>query len=268
MPDPRYPAGAPSASGSGLQPGFDTGPHGGPTVAILAGGMATRMRPLTESIPKSMLPVAGMPFIGHQLRLLSRQRFYRVVLCCGHMQEQVRAYVEDGSAFDVYVRYSSDGPQPLGTGGALRHALPLLGSKFLVMYGDSYLVQPLQPVWEAYCASGSSALMTVFRNRNAWDRSNVELLDGRILSYDKQARTPSMQHIDYGLNCFSAAAFLDWPAGARFDLAEVQRRALAAGQLAGFEVAQRFYEIGSPAGLRETDELLRQSVDRRAGVVQ
>ena len=240
-------------------PGFDTGPFGGPVVAILAGGLATRMRPLTERVPKSMLPVAGMPFIGHQLQLLARQRFYRVVLCCGHMQEQVRAYVGDGSAFGMYVRYSSDGQQPLGTGGALRHALPLLGSKFLVMYGDSYLVQPLPPVWQAFCDSGSAALMTVLRNRNAWDRSNVEFHEGRILAYDKQAPTPAMQHIDYGLNCFSAALFLDWPAGARFDLADVQARAVADGQLAGFEVTQRFYEIGSPAGLEETDALLRQA---------
>jgi NDP-sugar pyrophosphorylase family protein len=236
--------------------GFDTGPFGGPTVAILAGGLATRMRPVTTTVAKSMLPVGGEPFIGHQLRLLAKQRFRRVVLCCGHLQEQVRAYVGDGAAFDVYVRYSNDGAQPLGTGGALRQALPLLGNRFLVMYGDSYLAQPLLPVWNAYLASRQVALMTVFRNLNAWDQSNVEFCDERIHAYDKQQRTPAMQHIDYGLNCFSAAAFADWPAGSRFDLADVQRRMLGENQLAGFEVAERFYEIGSPAGLAETDALL------------
>ncbi len=240
--------------------GFDTGPYGGPTVAILAGGLATRMRAVTTTVAKSMLPVGGEPFIGHQLRLLARQRFRRVVLCCGHLQEQVRAYVGDGAAFDVYVRYSSDGVQPLGTGGALRQALPLLGSRFLVMYGDSYLAQPLQPVWDGYLASGRAALMTVFRNLDAWDKSNVEFADGRIQAYDKQQRTPAMQHIDYGLNCFSADAFDSWPEGSRFDLADVQRRMLNLDQLAGFEVTERFYEIGSPAGLAETDALLGAAV--------
>jgi NDP-sugar pyrophosphorylase family protein len=237
--------------------GFDTGPFSGPTVAILAGGLATRMRPATATRAKSMLAVAGTPFIAHQLRLLARQRFYRVVLCCGHLQEQVRAFVGDGATFGVYVRYSSDGLQPLGTGGALRQALPLLGSRFLVMYGDSYLAQPLQPVWDAYLSSRKAALMTVFRNHDAWDRSNVEFREGGIVHYDKHAPTPAMQHIDYGLNCFCAGAFADWPAGSRFDLADVQRRMLEEGELAGFEVTERFYEIGSPAGLAETDALLR-----------
>lgn len=228
-----------------------------PALALLAGGLARRMRPATDCVAKSMLEVAGSPFIGHQLRMLSAQGVRRVVICCGHLEEQIREYVGVGSAFGCDVVYSPDGAQPLGTGGALRNALPLLPEQFLVMYGDSYLPVALQPVWQSFLASGKQALMTVYRNLDQWDRSNVEFAGGSILCYSKSEPTAAMQHIDYGLNCFSAEALRQWPSGARFDLAEVTARLIAQGQLAGFEVSERFYEIGSAAGLRETDALLR-----------
>ena len=146
---------------------------------------------------------------------------------------------------------------PLGTGGALRKALPLLGERFLVMYGDSFLPAPIAPVWASFLASAKHGLMTVFRNRNRWDASNVEFSRGSVLRYSKRERTPAMQHIDYGLSCFQAEALADWPDGARLDLADVLVHLLAQGELAGFEVQERFYEIGSPQGLLETDALLR-----------
>jgi NDP-sugar pyrophosphorylase family protein len=228
-----------------------------PPLALLAGGFATRMRPATSSMAKSMLPVAGSPFIGHQLRMLGRQGIRRVVICCGHLEQQIRSYVGGGHQFGCSVTYSGDGPEPLGTGGALRKALPLLGEEFLVMYGDSYLPVAVQPVWRSFLASGKRALMTVFRNADRWDRSNVEFADGLILTYSKQQKTAAMEHIDYGLNCLRAEALRPWPASSRFDLAEVQQMLVSGGQLAGFEVSERFYEIGSPAGLAETDLLLR-----------
>jgi NDP-sugar pyrophosphorylase family protein len=229
---------------------------GRPTLALLAGGLATRMRPATRTIAKSMLPVAGEPFIAHQLRRLANQGVHDVVVCCGHFEEQIREFVRDGGQFGCFVTYSSDGGAALGTGGALRKALPLLGERFLVMYGDSYLPTEIAPVWKAFVISGKQALMTVYRNLDQWDRSNVHLADGKVASYSKDARSPQMEHIDYGLNCFSAAALRSWPEGTRFDLADVTRHLVERGELAGFEVSERFYEIGSPAGLAETNALL------------
>ncbi len=229
-----------------------------PTVAILAGGLATRMHPATLQVAKSMLPLAGQPMLGHQLRLLARQGVAEVVLCCGHLEEQLRGYAGDGSRWGLRVLYTSDGPTPLGTGGALCAALPLLGERFLVLYGDSFVTAPLTPVWTAFVQSDREALMTVFQNEGQWDASNVRFEDGQILAYSKTERDPKMRHIDYGINCFAADAFRDWPFGARFDLADVQTGLLRRGQLAGFGMAERFYEIGSPTGFAETDAMLRR----------
>lgn len=229
-----------------------------PVIAILAGGLATRLGALTASVPKSMIEVAGEPFIRHQLRELHRQDFYEVVLCTGHLGEMIADFVGDGSAFGCRVRYSFDGEQPLGTGGALCRALPLLGDGFMAIYGDSYLRAPLGPIWNRFIGSGKSALMSVFRNDNRWGRSNVEFGDGEIRSYDKETPTAAMRHIDYGVGCVRAAALSAFAAaGDPFDLASFYEAMLDQGQLAAYEVADRFYEIGSPAGLEETDALLR-----------
>ena len=224
--------------------------------AILAGGLATRLGPLTEGVPKSLVEVAGQPFIVHQLRLLHRNGITQIVLCVGHQGEQIQAAVGDGQRWGLHLEYSFDGPQLMGTGGAVRQALPLLGDRFFVLYGDSYLDCDYQAARQALDASGKLALMTVFRNENRWDPSNVVFQDGQILRYDKRKRTPDMQYLDYGLGLFQAVAFQRYAGQERFDLADVYADLLAAGQLAGFEVTQRFYEIGSPAGLEETRRLL------------
>ena len=227
-----------------------------PALALLAGGMATRMRPATLGTAKSMLEVAGEPFLGHQLRMLAEQGIRDVVICCGYLEEQLRAYAGDGTRWGCRVRYSPDGGAPLGTGGALRKALPLLGEQFMVMYGDSYLPTAFRPVWDAFLRSKSEGLMTVYRNAGRWDASNVAFDNGRITKYSKQAKTLEMQHIDYGLSCFRAEALSGWPEGSGFDLAGVTMELLKRRELAGFEVRERFYEIGSPAGLAEVDDLL------------
>lgn len=229
-----------------------------PPLALLAGGLATRLRPLTETIPKSLVNVADEPFIGHQLRLLTREGVTEIVICTGHLGERIEAYVGDGSRWGCHVRYSADGDRPLGTGGALRRALPLLGERFFVMYGDSYLNIHFRPVYEAFCRSGLPALMTVFRNEGCWDSSNVEFADGVIRCYDKADRTPAMRHIDYGLGGFEAHVVRACPANTPFDLADLYRDLVQRRLLAGCEVHQRFYEIGSPAGLAETDAFLRR----------
>jgi NDP-sugar pyrophosphorylase family protein len=225
-------------------------------VAILAGGLATRLRPLTEKIPKVLLPVAGKPFLAHQLELLRGQGLRRVVLCLGHLGEMVVQEFGDGRDWGMQLAYSFDGPKLLGTGGALRQALPELGEEFFVLYGDSYLTTPFAPVAEFFERSGQPGLMTVYRNEGRFDTSNVVFRGGRIVIYDKKARLPEMRHIDYGLSMFRAGVFREWPAGEAFDLADVMQRLVARGQLAGFEVPGRFYEIGSPAGLAELEALL------------
>jgi len=226
-------------------------------VAILAGGLATRLRPVTEKIPKSLIPVAGKPFLAHQLELLRSRGIRRAVLCVGHLGEMIQREFGDGEKFGVKLDYSFDGPKLLGTGGALKRALPLLGMEFFVLYGDSYLPVEYRPVAEFFRRSGRLGCMTVYRNEGRYDTSNVVFRDGAVVVYDKKNRLPEMRHIDYGLSLFQATAFNAYPAGEPFDLAEVMSNLVREKQLAGYEVRERFYEIGSPAGLSELETLLK-----------
>ena len=229
-----------------------------PPLALLAGGLAIRLRPQTLKLPKAMIEVAGEPFIVHQLGLMRREGVERAVLCVGYLGEQIEAFVKDGSQYGVAVDYCFDGPKLLGTGGALRKALPYLGSEFLVMYGDSWLDTAFAPVVTAFRNSGKPALMTVFRNEGRWDVSNVQYENGVIQCYDKVERTPQMQYIDWGLSIVKADLLAQRPADTAFDLAEIYTNLARHGQLAGYEIKTRFYEIGSTGGLRETDALLRK----------
>jgi NDP-sugar pyrophosphorylase family protein len=226
-------------------------------VAILAGGLATRLRPVTEKIPKLLVEVAGEPFFNHQLRLLKAAGLTRIVLCVGHLGEMIVERYGDGSRWSLSIDYSFDGPKLLGTAGALVRALPNLGEAFYVLYGDSYLLVDYRAVGRAFLESGKLGLMTVFANAGAYDTSNVWFEGGRIRQYSKTVRPPQMRHIDYGLGVFRAAAFADCPRDTAADLASVQAALCARGELAGYEVKERFYEIGSPAGLKELDQLLR-----------
>lgn len=226
-------------------------------VAILAGGLATRLRPITETIPKTMVAVANEPFLAHQLRLLRSHGFRRAVLCVGHLGEMIQREFGDGSAYGVELQYSFDGPKLLGTGGAIKRALPLLGERFVVLYGDSYLPMDYAAAVRAFATSGEPGLMTVFHNEGRWDTSNVVFADGTIRTYDKKEHHPEMRHIDYGLGILRADALAAYPDDAPFDLADVYRDLSRAGKLAGYEVRHRFYEIGSHEGLAELDKLLQ-----------
>jgi NDP-sugar pyrophosphorylase family protein len=226
-------------------------------VAILAGGMATRLRPITEKIPKALVTVAGEPFLAHQLRLLHSAGLRRVVICAGYLGEMIEAGFGDGSRFEMQIEYSFDGPRLLGTGGALKRALPLLGQRFFVLYGDSYLPIDYGSVAHAFLESGKPALMTVFRNEGRWDTSNVWFEEGEVRLYDKIARTKKVSHIDYGLGVFRSEVLNEWQSTEAFDLASLYRQLVSKKELAGYEVTQRFYEIGSPEGLAELDHLLR-----------
>ena len=230
-------------------------------VAILAGGLATRLRPLTDRVPKSLLEIAGRPFIFHQLDMLRNEGVDRVVLCVGHLGEQIRAVVGDGRSHGIAIDYSFDGDGLLGTGGALRRALPVLGAAFFVLNGDSYLRCPLARIQSAFEASGRPALMTVLRNDNRWERSNVLYQNGEIIEYDKHSPRADMAHVDFGLSVLSSAVFTPYAAAKVIDLADICRDLSRSGLLAAFEVSERFYEIGSLQGIADTEEFLSRKRD-------
>jgi NDP-sugar pyrophosphorylase family protein len=226
-------------------------------VAILAGGLATRLRPATNRMPKALLTVAGQPFLIHQLQLLHSEGFRNIVLCVGYLGEMIEAKIGDGKRLGLQIDYSFDGPTLLGTGGALKRAIPQLGEQFLVVYGDSYMPIDYAGVVEAFVRSEKPALMTVFENKGRWDASNVWFEAGEIYRYDKKQRTPEMRHIDYGVGVLNAKVFADFPDKAAFDLADLYSRLVSEKKMAAFEVRQRFYEIGSAEGLAELDNMLR-----------
>ena len=222
-------------------------------VAILAGGLATRLHPITQTIPKALVDVAGKPFITRQLAYLRAQGIRRVILCIGFLGELIHEVVGDGSQFGIDVAYVPDGPKLLGTGGALRQALPLLGQEFFVLYGDSFLPVEMAPIETAFRNSGKLALMTMLDNGDRWDKSNVLFQNGELVEYNKHQPRPEMTYIDYGLAVLSGSVLDGYPAGSAFDLAEVYHALSLNGQLAGYEVRERFYEIGSHSGLKETE---------------
>jgi NDP-sugar pyrophosphorylase family protein len=227
-----------------------------PAVAVLAGGYATRMYPQTLNQPKALLTVAGQPFIFHQLELLRRNGIERVVICAGHLGEQIRSAVPDGSRWGLRLDYSWEGEQLLGTGGALRRALPLLGEAFFVLYGDTYLPIDFRAVHAFFESRAAQGLMTVLRNQNRWDQSNIAYANGWVLRYDKEHPGPEMEYIDYGLGLIRSET-LAGPPDEVFDVALVYQRLIQARQLQGFEVHERFYEIGTPVGLAEAEAFLR-----------
>ena len=228
-------------------------------VVILAGGLATRLRPLTEKIPKALVEVAGRPFLEHQIELLKQNAISEVILCVGYLGEMIQERYGAGETLGVRILYSFDGPKLLGTGGAIKKASAVLPDAFFVLYGDSYLPVDYQAVATAFREACKPALMTVFANADAWDTSNVWFEHGRIRLYSKREKLPEMRHIDYGLMICTRQIFEGSPSDVPFDLADTLEDLSRKGQLAGHEVNQRFYEIGSPAGLAELDRLLWES---------
>jgi NDP-sugar pyrophosphorylase family protein len=226
-----------------------------PPVCILAGGLGTRLGELAQETPKPLIEVAGAPFLWHQLRLLAANGASEVVLCVGHLGEQIEASV-GAERFGLRIAYSHDGPGLDGTLGAIRRAAGLLGERFLVLYGDTYLRLDYALAASTWMHSGLPAMMSVLRNEGRWDVSNALYADARVLAYDKRAPRPDMRFIDYGLSGLKDTA-LDLAPPDEGDLAELFRRLADAGLLYGFQARERFFEIGTPAGLVQTDAFLR-----------
>jgi NDP-sugar pyrophosphorylase family protein len=226
---------------------------------ILAGGLATRLRPVTQTVAKAVLPVAGRPFAEYQLEWLAAAGVTEVVYAIGFLGEQIRHAVGDGSRFGLRVRYVDEGDELRGTGGAVRLAYDdgALGAAFLILYGDSYLRYDPGRAWREFERRRPDALMTVYRNEGRLEASNAQLQGEMVVRYDKRASDQGMHHIDYGLSVIDRDAVVpEIPAGEVVDLADVYAELSRQGRLAGLEVSERFYEIGSTAGLAELEELL------------
>lgn len=228
-------------------------------VVILAGGLATRLKLMTKKIPKSMIEIEGKPFLAYQLELLKKNCIEEVVLCVGYLSEPIKEYFGDGSKFGLKIIYSCEKNQLLGTGGAIKNAEKYLNNDFAIMYGDSYLPIDFNAVFKFYNQTGLPACMTVYKNCSAYDTSNVILQNNKIILYDKKHPIPAMQYIDYGLSVFSKRLLALLPNGMVYDLADLFSKLAKNGQLAGFEVMERFYEIGSFIGLENFTKYVREN---------
>jgi N-acetyl-alpha-D-muramate 1-phosphate uridylyltransferase len=227
-----------------------------PTVCILAGGRGRRLGPRVTDVPKPLLEVGGEPFLLHQLRLLARHGVKRVVLCVGYLGERIRERI-GSRRFGLRIEYSFDAPELDGTLGAIRRAQDLLGDRFLVLYGDTYLRLDYRAATDEWRKSGSLGLMVVLRNDGQWDQSNTVYADGRVIEHDKWTQTSTMRWIDYGLGGLKARA-LDRVSASERDLSSLYKRLAELGELCGYEARERFYEIGRPESLAETDAFLRR----------
>lgn len=225
-----------------------------PPVCILAGGLGTRLGETVKAVPKSLVEVAGEPFLAHQLRLLASQGAQRVVLCTGYLGELIEERM-GRTRFGIDIAYSYDGPELLGTLGAIRKARRLLGDRFLVLYGDTYLRLDYRDATAAWTRSGLPALMTVLRNEGRWEASNASFDGKSVTAYDKRAPAKSMRYIDYGLGGLTREA-IDLDNSGSCDLAELYHALAQRHELFGYEATERFYDIGTPGALAETSDFI------------
>lgn len=219
--------------------------------AILVGGLATRMRPMTDAVPKAMLDVAGRPFLEYSLALLKKNGVDDAVLCVGHLADPIQRHFGDGARFGLRLRYSDDGPAPMGTAGALKTAAPLLQDRFFVLDGDAYLPFDYRDVMAAFERSGREALMVVFENHDRYDKSNAAVDGDRVTAYDRSGRTTGLVHVHAGLSVLSRSVVERLPAGRPSAQDEMWADLIARGELAAYVAPRRFYEVGSPSGLEE-----------------
>lgn len=228
------------------------------TMAILAGGLAQRLRPITENIPKALVEIRNKPFVNWQLDLLASKGISNVVFCVSYRSELIQEHVGDGLQFNLKISYSEDGEVLLGTGGALKKALPLLGERFMVIYGDSFLDLDYKLAEKTFIECEKPAMMTVYRNNDRLDRSNVKFKFPNVLEYNKSSKENHFEFIDYGLNFFESQVFASDRYGTHFDLSVVCSDLAKQGSLAGFEVTNRFYEVGSFTGISDFSKYLEE----------
>ena len=223
---------------------------------ILAGGLGTRLRPLTEGVPKAMVMVHGKPFLEYQIRLLLNGGITSLVLCIGHLGERIREYFGDGGKFGVDIRYSDDGDTLLGTAGALKRAEPLLADDFFLIYGDSYLFLDYRAIMDFFRRRHKLALMVVYRNEDSREPSNVVTGDGFVLAYDKETHSPDMTHINFGASVIRKQALSSVPPSRYYTQEELYADLIQKQELLAYEVYDPYYEVGSREGLAAFDRLV------------
>lgn len=227
---------------------------------ILAGGLATRLRPITESIPKAMVPVEGKPFVEYQIELLKRIGIKNIILCIGYKGEMIKDHFKDGSSLGVKIKYSQE-ESLLGTGGAIRNAINLLDDKFITLYGDAYLNVDYKKIIDYAEKDNCSALLTVYKNEGNFDTSNVSFIDQKYVLYDKDNPKEDMKYIDYGMSILTKEVIQEYiPEGEVYDLADCYNKLSKKGLLTGYEVDERFYEIGSFSGLEEFQNYIKNNL--------
>jgi len=223
---------------------------------VLAGGLGTRQRPLTETVPKILIPIRGRPFVDYQLDLLKKSGIDDFVFCVGHLGEKVEGHLGDGSAYGCNIRYSFDGPRLLGPAGALKHAERLLLDRFFVTYGDAFLRAPYGDIMETLGSSGKLAVMSVYRNENRFGRSDVVVEGGAVVRYDKKKSVEGMDWINYGVSALRREALALIPEGEFCDEETFYGSLIERRELLAFEVKERFYEIGTPASLADFEAFM------------
>ncbi|MCR5788498.1 MAG: HAD-IIIA family hydrolase [Lachnospiraceae bacterium] len=239
-------------------------------VVVLMGGLGTRLKEYTKETPKSLVEVKGRPFFDYELMLLKHYGFRRFLFLIGYKAEMIEEYYGDGSSQGISIQYCYDGKELLGTGGAIRRAYPYLEDDFLVIYGDSFMdIDYEETIYRYYQGrrEGKRALMTVLKNGDRFDKSNVVCKNNEIVLYDKKNTTPEMEYIDYGVCIYEKALFADFEEGTPFDVAVLQNRLSLRGELAAHVVTKRFYEIGSPAALQEFSEYIEKRLYQKRPAV-
>lgn len=227
-------------------------------VAILAGGLGTRIQSVSRGLPKSLMEFNGKPFIEWQLQLLEKNKCKSVVICTGHKSSLVKRYLESRTKSTLDIKLSFDGKYSLGTGGALIKARKHLGKAFLVLYGDSYLSVNFEEVTEYFLNIKKSGLMTVIKNDNNFERSNVYFKDNLVLEYDKLNGNKKMKYIDYGLSAFKSECLSSFKINSSLDLSIILSELAVKQQLAGYEVFDRYYEVGSIQGIKDFKKLSKE----------
>jgi NDP-sugar pyrophosphorylase family protein len=222
-------------------------------VIILAGGLGTRMYPLTSQTPKSLIQILGIPFLEHQLNHLESQGASHVILCLSHLGEEIESHIKNKCSYNLKIDFSYDGETQIGTGGAIKKALPLVKDSFFVMYGDSYLPINFKKIEDNFLEFEKVGLMTVFFNSNKLDKSNVIFSDNKVVEYNKKAPKNDMKYIDYGISVLSKKAFDLHNYQNCFDLSDLYHDLSLSGDLYGYEVKERFYEVGSMQGLKDLE---------------
>ena len=223
-------------------------------VVIIAGGLGTRLYPITKRVPKSMVKVGPKPFFEHQIELCRKNGIRNIVFCGGYLWEEVWKYFGRGRGFGVEIDYSIE-EEILDTGGALKNAYPWLDREFFVLYGDSYLVFDWQEAYGFFTRSQAKGLMTVWEATNGF-KPQVSIDErGFVKEFTKENFKPEMKYIEYGLNILKKNIIFEVP-GEKFPIGDYFNLLIEKRSLVSFKVKNKFFEAGSFEGINELKRLI------------